>query len=223
MKQIITQNRQDLDRLEEVISKNLKSFYEVGKALMEIRDQELYKLKHGGQYETFEAYCKGEWDFRRAHAYRLMDSVKVIDNVSESETKSPVNLEQTRPLTKLDPEKQREAWRKAVETAPEGKVTATHVAKVVREIAGDQLTGFGIKPAKPATPDDTVALAENAINQLKRIVDGDPNTDAALYLVENWIKQQRAKNVKMLSANIPELKNHGGPAATSTPVSAMAQ
>jgi phage N-6-adenine-methyltransferase len=39
-----------------------------------------------------------------------------------------------RPLTQLEPEQQRDAWRQAVETAPEGKVTAAHVQAVVDEI-----------------------------------------------------------------------------------------
>ena len=41
---------------------------------------------------------------------------------------------QLRPLAKLEPEQQREAWTKAIETAPEGKMTAAHVQKVVREM-----------------------------------------------------------------------------------------
>ena len=33
----------------------------------------------------------------------------------------PVNERQARPLTKLEPEQQQEAWKTVVETAPEGK------------------------------------------------------------------------------------------------------
>lgn len=122
-----------LKDLKEVIEKNLKSFYEVDSALTKIRNKKLYLHKKGGAYQTFEAYCKEVWDFQRAHAYRFIDAAKVIENVSESETKKPVNLEQTRPLFQLkdNPEQQRIAWAKAVETAPGGKITAAHVAKVV--------------------------------------------------------------------------------------------
>ena len=41
---------------------------------------------------------------------------------------------QLRPLARLEPDQQREAWQKAVETAPEGKVTAAHVAKIVDQV-----------------------------------------------------------------------------------------
>lgn len=136
MELAIKKNSVELEQLENVIKKNIGAFYEVGRALMEIRDKGLYRDVLG--FDTFEAYCKARWDFNRAHAYRLMDSVKVINNVSESETKKPVNLEQTRPLAKLEPDQQREAWQKAVETAPEGKVTAAHVSKVVKEVTGEK-------------------------------------------------------------------------------------
>jgi hypothetical protein len=45
----------------------------------------------------------------------------------------PTNERQIRPLVTLPPEKQREAWAKAVSTAPNGKVTSDHVAQVARE------------------------------------------------------------------------------------------
>ncbi|MBU0958562.1 MAG: hypothetical protein KKB31_01325 [Nanoarchaeota archaeon] len=43
---------------------------------------------------------------------------------------------QLRLLSKLDPDQQKEAWQTAVETAPEGKVTARHVETVVDNILG---------------------------------------------------------------------------------------
>jgi hypothetical protein len=120
MEVTITKDRQDLERLEGVIQRNLQSFYEVGRALMEIRDRELYKHKNGGAYATFEAYCRGTWDFNRAHAYRLMGSAKVIEVLSPIGDTIPATESQARPLSRLEPEQQKQAWQKAVETAPEG-------------------------------------------------------------------------------------------------------
>jgi hypothetical protein len=84
---------------------------------MEIRDRELYKFKNGGEYGTFEAYCKGVWDFARRTAYQFIDSVQVMENVRHGAQIEilPANERQTRPLIKLskEPEKQREAWQKA--------------------------------------------------------------------------------------------------------------
>jgi len=58
-------------------------------------------------YETFEAYCRAEWDMGRNYAYKLMSSSAVIDNVYQS-TQKPTSETQVRPLTKIkDPE-----WRR---------------------------------------------------------------------------------------------------------------
>jgi hypothetical protein len=155
MENAIARNTTELEQLEGVIQKNIGAFYEVGRALMEIRDKGLYRDVLG--YDTFEAYCKHRWDFNRAHAYRLMDSVKVINNVSESETKQPINLEQTRPLSKLEPAQQREAWQKAVDTAPDGKVTAAHVSKVVKELTGEQPKPYILKHNEPIIKQELIS------------------------------------------------------------------
>jgi len=136
----IVQDKRELEEHEEIIRKNLTAFYEVGRALAFIRDDKLYQVKG---YETFEAYCKGEWDFNRAHAYRLMDSAKVIEIVSPMGDIAPTSERQTRPLARLKPEQQREAWQKAVETAPDGKVTAAHVYKIVKEMTYEPKTQEG--------------------------------------------------------------------------------
>jgi len=47
----------------------------------------------------------------------------------------PKTESQTRPLSRLEPEQQKEVWKKAVETAPEGKVTAKHVESIVRGVS----------------------------------------------------------------------------------------
>lgn len=56
---------------------------------------------------------------------------------------------QLRPLSKLEPQQQREAWTKAVETAPDGKMTAAHVSKVVKEMTEPTPSPKANKPTKP--------------------------------------------------------------------------
>jgi hypothetical protein len=79
MELVIAQNKEDLEHLEDIISKGQLTFYEVGRALMEIKHRELYRDVLG--YDTFEAYCKERWDFCRDYAYKLIASSSVIDNV----------------------------------------------------------------------------------------------------------------------------------------------
>jgi hypothetical protein len=127
----ITRNTQDLERLEGIIQKNLGSFVEMGRALMEIRDGELYSKVRG--IANFATYCKQRWDFKRTYAFYMIESAMVIDNVHNCEQK-PTSESQCRPLINLEPDEQRKVWQMAVDTAKDGKVTAAHVAKVVGEM-----------------------------------------------------------------------------------------
>jgi hypothetical protein len=127
-----TKNR--LEALEETIRENLKAFYEIGRALKEIRDTRLYKMVLG--YETFEDYCKDRWDMGRDYSYKLIGSAQVVENLENVDhgIQKPVSEPQTRPLTKLSPPLQVEAWKQSIKTAPDGKITAAHVSKTVRRI-----------------------------------------------------------------------------------------
>lgn len=186
MENAITKNTAELEQLENVIKQNIGAFYEVGRALMEIRDKGLYKDVLG--FQTFEEYCKARWDFSRQRAYQLIESVTVKNNLS-----TPVDIQiteyQIRPLSKLEPAQQREAWKKAVETAPEGKVTAAHVSKVVKEITGEQPKPYILN--KPTIPEHAVYFAQIAISQLSRISHDDPTRDKALNMVTDWINKFR--------------------------------
>lgn len=115
----ITKNTKDLERLEGIITRNLQSFYEVGRALMEIRDKGLYKDVLG--FDTFEIYCKSKWDFTGSYARYLMLSAGVMDNIKTVTIVTPSTESQARPLSKLEPDQQREAWTRAVASAPEGQ------------------------------------------------------------------------------------------------------
>ena len=133
MEVTVIQDTQELERLEGIITKNLQSFYEVGRALMEIRDKNYYHDVLG--FETFEAYCKEKWDFNSSRARQLIAATETCDNIKTVTIVTPSNEGQARPLARLEPEQQREAWQKAVETAPEGKVTAAHVSRVVSDMS----------------------------------------------------------------------------------------
>lgn len=117
---------QRLNVLESVIDAGLQTFVHVGNALLEIRDNRLYRQTHG----TFEAYCGDRWQMSRIHAYRMIEAATVVGNLLPTGN-IPTAERQARPLTTLQPEAQREVWQVAVETAPNGKVTAAHVQTTV--------------------------------------------------------------------------------------------
>ncbi|GAX45238.1 hypothetical protein NIES4075_62590 [Tolypothrix sp. NIES-4075] len=119
----------ELRRLEARVELGLKAFWEIGQALSQIRDKRLYRETH----KTFEEYCITRWEMSRRSAYQLIGAAIVVENVRNCAQILPLNEAQARPLVALPPEQQREAWKTAVSTAANGKVTAVHVAQVARE------------------------------------------------------------------------------------------
>lgn len=114
-----------LYELEHRIEAGLQTFVDVGLALMEIRDSRLYRATHG----TFEEYCGDRWGFSSRHAKRLIDSAEIAKNIEPTGT-DIFSERHLRPLKKLQPDEQREVYREAVATAPNGKVTAAHGGKL---------------------------------------------------------------------------------------------
>jgi hypothetical protein len=121
-----------LENLEEVIDGGLKSFIEVGRALMEIRDGRLHRATH----TTFADYCQERWGMSENYAFKHMAAAETVNIIERDAgctngTELPVNERQVRPLTRL-PECQRaSAWKEAKEASPNGKPTAAIVEQVV--------------------------------------------------------------------------------------------
>ncbi|MBD2468766.1 hypothetical protein [Nostoc sp. FACHB-145] len=105
-----------------------RAFFEAGKALAELRDRRLYRSTH----KTFEEYCKDRFGYSRRQPYHLMEAAVIFDNLVEKCERNvhifPTNEWQVRPLTKLDPGIQPEAWQQAVESA-KGKVPSHRIVK----------------------------------------------------------------------------------------------
>lgn len=118
--------REKLADCEIKIEHGLTTFYEVGEALLDIRDNRLYRETH----HSFEAYCLERWGMSKQHAIRLIQANKVVNNLAPNGA-TPENEWQLRPLVQLQPEEQRMAWEVVQKTAPGGKVTKAHVKSVV--------------------------------------------------------------------------------------------
>ena len=61
-------SRDEVERLENcenVIRANLSGFLEVGNALLAIHRERLYRAK----YQSFEDYCRTEWDMGKSYAH----------------------------------------------------------------------------------------------------------------------------------------------------------
>jgi len=117
-----------LTSLENIIANNQYRFFDIGKALKEIRDTRLYKLT---LFETFEAYAKNRWDMARSQVYRLIDAFNVVNNLSPNGDILPGNEAQARILAPLDPSEQRKTWKEFLNTGMD--ITAPNIKKYIEE------------------------------------------------------------------------------------------
>ena len=111
-----------------------RAFYEAGAALAELRDKRLYRSTH----RTFEEYVLARFGMKRAHSYRLIEAVAVVDNLTSCLQFGdilPVNEAQCRELAKLEPAQQPTAWLESLKrTGGKKAPPAVTVRGVVTEI-----------------------------------------------------------------------------------------
>ncbi|MCC5653854.1 AAA family ATPase, partial [Nostoc sp. XA013] len=106
-----------------------RAFFEAGKALAQLRDRILYRSTH----KTFDEYCLDRFAYNRSRSYQLVDAAVIVDNLQKCPQIVdilPTAEGQVRPMTKLEPQEQQEAWLKAVELAG-GKVPTGRIVKNV--------------------------------------------------------------------------------------------
>jgi len=123
-----------LEQCEAVIERGLKTFVDVGNALLEIRDNRLYR----SDYSTFEDYCRERWGWTRNYANKIILSAEVVSNLGTIVPILPATESQARPLTSLQPEQQREAWQYVVDNAPATGITAEQVIQAAKIIQAEK-------------------------------------------------------------------------------------
>lgn len=149
--ELTTTEAERLEELEAVIAENFQGFYAVGCALAEINRSRLYRAMH----VTFEDYCRERFEIARRTAYQYIEAKEVMDNVRNCAHFKllPMNEAQVRPLTRLEPDVQVQAWEEVVKSAPfDGGITAKHVSEVVSDILGAELTKKTEKIKKKVAP-----------------------------------------------------------------------
>ena len=140
-----------------------RAFYEAGSALRELRNRRLYRSTH----KTFEEYCRDRFGFQRAYPYRLIDAAVVVDNLSPIGDILPTAESQCRPLARLEPDSQRQAWNKAVEAAG-GNVPSGRIVKGIVERLKER---HNTPPLIPYSEGDVVEIRAG-VNSTLRKYDG---------------------------------------------------
>jgi hypothetical protein len=181
MTQLAKSERSALVECETIIKRGRDTFIEVGNALLRIREDRLYRAEFG----TFQEYCEAKWSMSRIHAHRMIDAAEVASNLLPTGNIPPTERA-TRPLVKLPPAVQREAWREAVAASPNGKPTAKEVEAAVEIVApAPRAERINYKPS------NGLQYAAMAIANLEKIQPNDTEREGALNKVACWIKRNR--------------------------------
>lgn len=119
-----------LGECEQTIERGLATFVDVGRALLRIRDERLYRAEHG----TFEAYCQGRWAFSRSRAYALIDAADAMSCMQDiPDVPPPTNVRQASELVRVPEADRPSVWREAV-AATGGKPTAAAVRSIADRV-----------------------------------------------------------------------------------------
>lgn len=115
--------RLKLGDLEIIIERGMQTFVEVGAALMQIREQRLYRAT----YSSFEDYCQERWGWSSSRARQLIGATEVVrqfESVTPGNT--PVVERHARELVSVEPEARPEVYAEAqADAAAEGTPLAT--------------------------------------------------------------------------------------------------
>lgn len=136
---------QEFARLDGVVRQGLGTFKEVGLALAEIRDRELWLA---GGHTSWAAYCHAVGGLTKTHANRLINSSEIANHLTQVTPigVTPSSESQVRPLCRLKTqETQAAAWSRAVELA-NGQPTAKLISDVVAELMADDSPPVASKP-----------------------------------------------------------------------------
>lgn len=198
-----------LENLETVIDGGLKSFVEVGRALVEVREGRLYR----GNHVTFEKYCQERWgmsaDYARKHI-AAAETVNLIERDSTNTIVLPSNESQVRPLTKLPSEDRASAWMEAIEASPEGRPTAAIVEEVVASRLpepSEQAKQKSVTPAKERADGEAEKFIREFQETAARICDGSVYTTEALIEVTRICKTNIQWFVRLCEVS-PWIKVH---------------
>jgi len=109
-----------------------KGFLDCANALMEIKENKLYK----DSYSTWKDYLKKRWGYSSEWWQKLQQSAVVIHNLESSTngTVLPSNERQARELAPLEPPQQVQVWKEVTDRYDPTEITAEKIKKVKQEI-----------------------------------------------------------------------------------------
>jgi len=149
-KELSTDEQTQLTTHETTINAGLQTFYEVGNALLVIREARLYRQ----DFATFEDYCRQRWGMVGSRARQLIAAAGVAENLKSVTTVTLANEAQARELAALAANVQQVVWDFAVKSAPvvddKPMITAQHIKKAAYTVELLKQHGWqgGVEPGR---------------------------------------------------------------------------
>jgi hypothetical protein len=151
--ELTTTDTTRLRECEDKIDRSLRSFVDIGDALLEIRESRLYRDEH----TTFERYCQARWNITKSRANQLISASRLVENLENEDANGvlPSSESVARELQRADADRQHDVWSQAVSSAPRGAnneavVTARHVRETIEQLT----TGTTPRPPTDESPRD---------------------------------------------------------------------
>ena len=147
----------ELLKQEEIIKHGWTTFLDVGRALMKIRNDRLYKA---AICNTFEEYCRKHLEYTRSTVNRQIWAAQVNEYLKPTGYQ-PANERQVRCLNGLQPEQIQEIWKDAKTIASSGNITTSIIRKAASKYKETQPKPSESEKVTEATPIES--LIEQAV------------------------------------------------------------
>ena len=124
-----------LNELEKIIKEGRQTFFDVGNALAQIMEEQLYLVKGFG---SFTEYYETVWGFKKSYAYQLVQSAEVMKELpaTVSTMVETFNPSQVRELVKIPKEQRELIIKTAVDKSKSAgrKMTAKDISESARPV-----------------------------------------------------------------------------------------
>jgi len=114
-------------------------------------------------YESWRACAVAEFGQSQARVYQLLQAAEIERRVSTKVEIDTIPERHLRPLAVLPEDQQAEAYLEAVETAPEGKPTAAHVAATVDRFRRADVDAAPVEDMPQEQPPRPLSLVPDAV------------------------------------------------------------
>lgn len=162
---------------ESVIEKGIETFKSTWYALLEIRENRLYRSTH----KSFKDYCKDKWNISESYVNRQIQAGKIIEDIKDTPIGTGLNESQLRPLTNLESETRREVVKQAFE------ISEKPTAKIIQELANKNVELNEILKELKLNPDLVFKSEEELIEKAKSLI------PAPAPIVQEVIKDESLK------------------------------